>query len=162
MLAFFHFILLINAQYDGYYDIDGDLIPIEDLPIPTELVTTLEPPRTVDGETADGKNAGDAQESKSLEFNISFSFQLVKYGTLTCGNGLLKLDIFQKDVMLIVMACILVLERKIIFQSHKLRYILVIIAFIFGTIHGCKGRQRNANQNSHGMNQCKCEKTLIL
>ena len=33
----------VHGQYDSYYDADGDLIPIEDL-IPTQLVTTFEPP----------------------------------------------------------------------------------------------------------------------
>ena len=33
----------VYGQYDSYYDADGDLIPVEDL-IPTQLVTTFEPP----------------------------------------------------------------------------------------------------------------------
>ena len=34
---------VVHGQYDSYYDADGDLIPIEDL-VPTQLVTTFEPP----------------------------------------------------------------------------------------------------------------------
>ena len=40
---FFILIPVILAQYDSYYDSDGDLIPFEDL-VPTQLVTTFDPP----------------------------------------------------------------------------------------------------------------------
>ena len=36
-------IIMVSGQYDSYYDGDGDLIPFEDL-VPTQLVTTFEPP----------------------------------------------------------------------------------------------------------------------
>ena len=51
-------LLLIEVigQYDSYYDADGDLIPIEDL-IPTQLVTTFEPPPQEPAqENADGES----------------------------------------------------------------------------------------------------------
>ena len=39
---------VVHGQYDSYYDADGDLIPIEDL-VPTQLVTTFEPPPQENG-----------------------------------------------------------------------------------------------------------------
>ena len=110
------FILTIaHGQYDSYYDADGDLIPIEDL-VPTQLVTTFEPPpQEPSQENADG-------ESKFDFWDIKNVFQIVKYGTLTCANGLIKLDIYQKDVMLIVMTCILILQGKK-FKSHEIHVI---------------------------------------
>ena len=38
---------------------------------------------------------------------------LVKYGTLTCAGGFISLDIFQKDIMLVVSVGIIVLQGNI-------------------------------------------------
>ena len=95
-------IIVVSGQYDSYYDSDGDLIPFEDL-VPTQLVTTFDPPPQ--------ENANEDKESK-YDFFSQGLLKIVKYGTLTCANGLISLDIYQKDVMLIVMACILILQGK--------------------------------------------------
>lgn len=100
MLIALLILTIVHGQYDSYYDADGDLIPIEDLQ-PTQLVTTEDPP----SQNAKG-------ESKFIFLRTQIVLKIVKYGTLTCANGLIKLDIFQKDIMLIVMACILILQGK--------------------------------------------------
>ena len=59
----------VHGQYDSYYDADGDLIPIEDL-IPTQLVTTFEPPREPSQEpsqeNANGESKFDFWEMKII------------------------------------------------------------------------------------------------
>ena len=60
--------LVVFGQYDSYYDADGDLIPIEDL-IPTQLVTTFDPPAS--------NNAGrkkEKEEEKESKFSLVYPF----------------------------------------------------------------------------------------
>ena len=76
----------------------------------------------------------------------------VKYGTLTCANGLIKLDIFQKDIMLIVMACILILQGKK-FKSHEAHVISVVGGVIFGAIKKCK--REDPREEAIRLSRCK-------
>ena len=78
--------------------------------------------------------------------------KIVKYGTLTCANGLISLDIYQKDVMLIVMACILILQGKK-FRSYETNDFQVIGGVIFGTIRKCK--QGNPQEEAMRLSRCK-------
>ena len=43
----------------------------------------------------------------------------VKYGTLTCADGFISLDIYSKDVMLMVSFGIFMLQGKIIFVGFE-------------------------------------------
>ena len=49
---------------------------------------------------------------------------LVKYGTLTCGDGFIRLDIYSKDIMLTVCFGIFILQGKNVRVSHKKKTIL--------------------------------------
>ena len=60
--------LVVFGQYDSYYDADGDLIPIEDL-IPTQLVTTFDPPAS---NNADRKK--EKEEEKESKFSLVYPF----------------------------------------------------------------------------------------
>ena len=62
--------LVVYGQYDSYYDADGDLIPIEDL-IPTQLVTTFDPPAS---NNADRKKEEEKEEEKESKFTLVYPF----------------------------------------------------------------------------------------
>ena len=57
-----------------------------------------------------------------LIFLSDQKFNLVKYGTLTCADGFIKVDIYSKDVMLAVCFAIFILQGNnniIRFQINK-------------------------------------------
>ena len=60
--------LVVFGQYDSYYDADGDLIPIEDL-IPTQLVTTFDPPASNNANRKKEK-----EEEKESKFSLVYPF----------------------------------------------------------------------------------------
>ena len=70
MLILMTLALVVFGQYDSYYDADGDLIPIEDL-IPTQLVTTFDPPAS---NSADRKKEGEKEEEKESKFSLVYPF----------------------------------------------------------------------------------------
>ena len=95
----------------------------------------------------------------SLIFRNQNLLKIVKYGTLTCANGLISLDIYQKDVMLIVMACILILQGKKDNIKCEVYNILVVGGIIFGTIKQCR---KDPREEAIRLNQCKFLLLVIL
>ena len=55
----------------------------------------------------------------SISFRQWLKIYLVKYGTLTCGDGFIRLDIYSKDIMLTVCFGIFILQGKNEFLNRK-------------------------------------------
>ena len=55
----------------------------------------------------------------SISFHQWLKIYLVKYGTLTCGDGFIRLDIYSKDIMLTVCFGIFILQGKNEFSSKQ-------------------------------------------
>ena len=126
------YLMLLTARAQDYASevlYPDDLIPVEDLegtflveifnfltfnsdqnlatpmPIPPATTTTTTTTTTDDVEDGPGKNI----------FIIRIKTCLVKYGTLTCADGFIRLDIYSKDVMLAVCFAIFILQGNNIF-----------------------------------------------
>ena len=87
------------------------------MPIPPATTTTT---TTTTDEEDDGPGTNilfiKKSNSNSIYYSKSYS---VKYGTLTCADGFISLDIYSKDVMLMVSFGIFILQGKNIFVEFQ-------------------------------------------